>query len=139
MKVLVDTCVWSLALRRRPGDLHAEEQEVARELTELVREGRACLIGPIRQEILSGVRDETAFTRLAQRLRPFEDMAPVAEDFELAARFYNECRAQGIPGTTTDMLICAVAMQHDLAIFTIDGDFTRYASVLPICLHGFEA
>jgi len=55
MNVLVDTSVWSLALRRREVD---EESEIVRELRELIVEGSAVIIGPIRQELLSGIRIE---------------------------------------------------------------------------------
>ena len=51
MNVIVDTSVWSLALRRTPARTSAE----AAELAELIREGRVAMIGAVRQEILSGV------------------------------------------------------------------------------------
>jgi hypothetical protein len=55
----VDTPVWSLALRRKPKDLHPDERRRVDALTDLVRDGRAVLIGPIRQEVLSGIREGT--------------------------------------------------------------------------------
>lgn len=51
MNVVVDTSVWSLALRRQRSSMAPE----ALELAELVREGRAAMLGPVRQELLSGV------------------------------------------------------------------------------------
>ncbi len=51
--VLVDTSVWSLALRRKPEHLSPREQLLVAEWSELVREGRVQMIGPIRQELLS--------------------------------------------------------------------------------------
>ncbi len=56
MKVLVDSSVWSLALRRR----EPEPTAMVRELRELIVEGRANLIGSVRQEILSGIRNSAA-------------------------------------------------------------------------------
>jgi hypothetical protein len=44
---IVDTSVWSLSLRRRAPRGTPPE----RELAELVREGRALIAGPVRQEI----------------------------------------------------------------------------------------
>ncbi len=55
MNVLIDTSVWSLAFRRARGSSRADAQIVA-ELTELIQEGRVLLMGPIRQELLSGAR-----------------------------------------------------------------------------------
>lgn len=56
MNVLIDTAVWSLALRRKNEDLNANEGLLVSELSELIREGRARLIGLVRQELLSGIR-----------------------------------------------------------------------------------
>lgn len=46
MKVLVDTCVWSLALRRRKQKTTDEPHVL--ELQELIKELRVQMIGPIR-------------------------------------------------------------------------------------------
>jgi hypothetical protein len=98
VNVLVDTSVWSLALRRTAqlGDPYAEE------LAQLVREGRVVMIGAIRQELLSGVRDAKQFATLRDRLRAFTDSTLEAEDFEQAAEFYNLCRSNGIQGSNID-------------------------------------
>ena len=71
--VLVDTSVWSLALRRKPTDLSSREQALKEALSQLIREGRAQLLGPIRQELLSGLREEAGFRRLRGYLRAFDD------------------------------------------------------------------
>ena len=56
MNVLVDTSVWSLALRRHAQDLSAAEVSVVGELTELIKEGRTRVIGLVRQGLLSGIK-----------------------------------------------------------------------------------
>lgn len=68
-KVLVDTSVWSLALRRRRQQLNAEEWELVHELARLIGEGLVVMVGPVRQELLSGLRDDHAFERLRDHLR----------------------------------------------------------------------
>jgi predicted nucleic acid-binding protein len=132
MKVLVDTSVWSLALRRRAG---AEGPEV-QELRSLVDEGRVAMIGPIRQELLSGIRTPESFERLRDHLQPYADEQLETADFERAAEHFNTCRARGMQGSNTDFLICAVAERRKLPILTTDTDFSRFAAVLPIRLHG---
>jgi hypothetical protein len=67
MKVLVDTTVWSLALRRRRQSTSATVQE----LRYSISANRVQIIGPIRQEILSGVREESQFKELEPRLASF--------------------------------------------------------------------
>lgn len=135
MSVLVDTPVWSLALRRRAAQLNSTERRQVDEWRTLVAEGRARLTGIIRQEVLSGIRDEGDFARLRERLDAFEDVTADSADHERAAALFNACRAKGISPGAIDVLICAIAARHGLAIFTIDTDFTRYARVLPLRLH----
>jgi hypothetical protein len=60
MGVIVDTSVWSLALQRR-NPVDNPETEA---LIELIGKGTAIMIGPVRQEILSGVRYTVQFDRL---------------------------------------------------------------------------
>jgi predicted nucleic acid-binding protein len=131
MKVLVDTSVWSLALRRRaPGHPAVDE------LKRLVASGRAAIAGPIRQEVLSGIRERPAFERLRDHLRAFSDETALPADYERAAEHFNTCRARGLQGSNTDFLLCALAERHRLPILTTDEDFGRYARVLPgVVLH----
>ena len=67
MKVLVDTSVWSLALRRGKQSIAAQAQE----LRQLIQDHRVHVIGPIRQEILSGIRSESQFNKLKKHLESF--------------------------------------------------------------------
>ena len=135
MNVVVDTCVWSLALRRSSGQLGREQQVRRTEVEELISEGRVQIIGPIRQELLSGIREELYYRRVRDYLRAFDDEPLVSEDFEEAASASNKCRAAGITGSPFDFLICAASMRHHWSIFTTDQDFTVYAQHLPLRLH----
>ena len=136
MKVLVDTVVWSLALRRKS---RVQQADNATELTSLVQDGRVAMIGPIRQEILSGVKERAQFERLREYLRAFPDEAITPQDYEEAAMFFNQCRARGIQGSNTDFLICAIAVRNEFSIFTNDRDFENFAKVLPIVLYQTKA
>ncbi|MBX7058993.1 MAG: PIN domain-containing protein [Leptospirales bacterium] len=130
-RVLIDTSVWSEVLRRKP-----EHSPGVREtLIELVDAHRAVLMGLVRQELLSGIRKEEDFKELRAKLRAFPDEEIRTEDYETAAEYFNRCRAKGVQGSFTDFLICAVAVNHELAIFTMDKDFVQYSKILPIDLH----
>jgi len=135
MMVLVDTPVWSLALRRKPQDLNVPEQALTHALAELIREGRAQIMGAVRQELLSGIRQTGQFDRLRLYLRAFDDPALEIHDFEEAAEMHNRCRARGIAGSAVDFLICAVAQRRDWQVFTTDADFERYQTALSIKLY----
>jgi predicted nucleic acid-binding protein len=132
VKVLVDTSVWSLALRRKG---HSRNEPVTAALKTLVEDGRVVVIGPIRQELLSGIKEQVQFDRLREHLRAFPDLPLTIEDHEEAAVFFNECRDRGIQGSNTDFLICSVAVRRGFSIFTSDDDFAHFAKVLPISLH----
>ena len=131
MTVLVDTSVWSLAFRyRKPPDHGA-----VTELRDLILEARVRLVGPVRQEILSGIREMSHFVKLRAQLQAFPDLALKTIDYERAAEFYNLCRSRGIQGSNTDFLLCAVAERQNLPILTTDGDFESFSQHLPIALH----
>lgn len=135
MLVLVDTPIWSLALRRKPRDLNSREIALTQALEELIRNGRAQLIGVVRQELLSGIRDEQRFERLRGYLRAFDDPVLGARDYEMAAEMHNRCRGRGIAGSAIDFLLCAVAELRQWQIFTIDKDFERYQGVLALRMY----
>jgi predicted nucleic acid-binding protein len=93
------------------------------------------MIGAIRQEILSGIREQSQFNLLREKMRSFPDFPLIQEDYETAAAFSNDCRRTGIQGSTTDYIICAVSARHELPIFTVDSDFTGYQQHLAIRLY----
>lgn len=134
MRVLVDTPIWSAALRRADGAAAPYRDELSR----LVAHGVVEIIGPIRQELLSGIKDPAQFETVRERLRRFIDLEVTVDDYEQAAAYYNRCRAKGIHGSSTDYLLCAIAVRHDLWIFTDDRDFVGYSGVLPIRLYPFR-
>ncbi len=131
MKVIVDTSVWSLALRRS-NDI---ENKYVEELEELIKEVRAQLVGPVRQELLSGIKSEKQYKILKNHLRAFKDLSIETEDYELAADYFNKARKNGIQGSNTDFLLCAISTRHRMPIFTTDKDFINFQSVFPIEIH----
>ena len=132
MKVLVDTCIWSLALRRKKQP--TSNVEIA-EFQELIKEVRVQMIGQIRQEILSGIKRKQQFSKLKKILSAFPDLPLASEDFELAAEYFNTLRSKGIQGSNTDFLICAVSTRNNIPIFSIDNDFNHYQKHISIALH----
>jgi len=134
VRVLVDTSIWSLALRRS-GALAGQDRSLIDELHGLIDDVRVAMIGPIRQELLSGIASETQFEVLREKLQAFEDLPLGRDDYERAAGFYNTSRSRGVQGSQTDLLICAVGAGLGIPIFTSDKDFVLYAKHLPVSLH----
>jgi len=129
--VLVDTCVWSIVLRRRQPSHNA----VGEELRRLIASGQASIIGAVRQELLAGISDRSIFEMLRERLRAYVDITPARQDYELAAEFFNACRQRGVQSSPTDMLLCAVAARQEMSIFSTDRDFERYSKIIQVRLH----
>jgi predicted nucleic acid-binding protein len=131
-KVLVDTCIWSEALRKAP---MSPLSPLVEHLTRLVRTGNAVLIGMIRQEILSGIHQRSHFEWVRGTLRSFDDFPIQPEDHEVAAEFFTLCRAKGIQGSHVDFLLAALSVRHQMPIFTTDKDFDLFSKHLKIHLY----
>ncbi len=128
MKVIIDSSIWSLSLRRQK---HKKEI-VSDKLMQIIEDGRIVMLGAIRQEILSGIKVKNHFELLKKYLRAFPDLLLKYRDYELAAEFFNICRAKGVQGSNTDFLICAAAVNNDFSIYTSDKDFDLFKKHIPI-------
>ena len=137
--VLVDTSVWSVAFRHRHSALNTEEERARRDLITLIEGNQVQLLGAVRQELLSGLRERAQYERLRELLRSFRDVKLEIEDYEGAAAMSNLCRSKGIAGNSIDFLICAAAVRRRWTVLTLDRDFMRYATCLPIKVHSASA
>lgn len=134
MKVVVDTSVWSLALRR---NTPMDAISAVNLLRDLITDGRVAMLGAVRQEVLSGIRQTEQFTCLRDYLHAFPNLELTTQDYELAAEFYNTCRSHGIQGANTDFLLCAVAHRRGYSILTTDRDFESFQAYIPVMLLEF--
>jgi hypothetical protein len=135
VNVLVDTCAWSLVLRRRRRDLSPPEELLVKLWEQLAADDDIVIIGTIRQELLTGVKVAETFSTLREALAEFDDEPLQTADFERAAEMANTCRAAGVQGSPGDFLVCAVGERLHVPILTTDADFAQYARLLPIVLH----
>jgi predicted nucleic acid-binding protein len=135
MNVLIDTSAWSLFWRRKPVHRNATEVLYADEVERLIRLGQARIIGPIRQELLSGIRHQAQFEHLREDMRKFPDEPLLTDDYEHAAQARNLCESHGIAGSAIDFLICAAAIRRHWPVYTTDRDFALFARHIPLQLH----
>lgn len=130
MKILVDTSVWSLALRRKEPNTN-----IASILQRFIEEGEQLyLIGIILQELLQGVTDAKMFRRLANYLAAFPLLPLTREDYIQAARVKNYLRRKGQQVATIDALIAATCLRHRLWLFSVDNDFKLMTAYLKLKL-----
>jgi predicted nucleic acid-binding protein len=128
VSVLVDTSVWSLALRR---DEPASSREVE-SLRAAIERGAVCLVGVVLQELLQGFPSPDRTRRLLEYLAPFPVLALHRGDYVYAAEIRNKCRARGVSISTVDAQIAAAAINHRCALLTLDRDFDGIARHFPL-------
>lgn len=129
MTLLVDTSVWSLALRR---DAEAAEPEV-QELKEALFGAEVVVTtGLVLQELLQGFSGAKAQTQIIERFAALPLLQPDRDDHIGAAALRNSCRQSGVQLGTIDALLAQLAIRHDLTLLTTDKDFTHAAKHCPL-------
>ena len=136
MNVLVDTSIWSLALRKKAKNEY--EQQIVGILNELINTNSVRIIGAIRQEILSGIPSQDLFNRLSKSLATFQDLAVDTNIHIKAAECFNICRRNGVQGSHIDFLICATSIHYNIPIFTLDKDFVNYSQYIGLNIFNSE-
>jgi predicted nucleic acid-binding protein len=132
MNIIVDTTIWSKYFRRK---YHEQNLRIMNEMSKLIEDQKVVIIGPIRQELLSGISNNNVFNKLRIKMKAFIDLKMTVADYELAAQYYNNCMKNGIQGSAIDLLICAVSVRNKFEIYTEDDDFKYYKKYLPIRLY----
>ena len=128
MTVLVDTSVWSLALRRDTPPELPEVQELRRELAR----GEVVTTGLVLQEILQGLAGPRNRGEIIGHFDALPMLAPDRHDHVEAAQLRNACRAKGVQIGTIDALLAQLCIQHTLMMLTTDRDFVRIAELFPL-------
>ena len=127
----MDTCVWSLALRR---DGPPEGPEVRR-LRQALGGGEAVhTTGLVLQELLQGWRGPRDRTVIVERFAALPMIVPSRGDHIEAARLRNECRGRGLQIGTIDALLARLCIRHELVMLSTDRDFDRVADRAPLRL-----
>jgi predicted nucleic acid-binding protein len=110
--------------------LNPGEKRFVTILTEAIENTRAIVVGPVRQEVLSGIRHVKQFEKIRASLEAFPDAIIEPGDYVEAARLDNLCRAVGVQCGGVDMLLCAVVVRNGWSLLTNDEGIIRCISVL---------
>lgn len=133
MTLLVDTSVWSLALRR-DGSTAAREVIALREA--LNGADAVVTTGLVLQELLqgfSGPRDKVA---VIERFGALPLIQPDRQDHVAAAEIRNVCRRNGVQVGTIDALLIQLCGRFELTLLSTDKDFANAAPYIPFKLWG---
>jgi predicted nucleic acid-binding protein len=127
--LLVDTSVWSLALRR---DAETSEPEVDELRNALFGSEAIVTTGLVMQELLQGFSAPKAQARIVERFAALPLLQPDREDHIAAASLRNACRRAGVQIGTIDALLAQLCIRHDLTLLTTNRDFTHAARHCPL-------
>lgn len=128
MNVLVDTSVWSLALRR---DAPPDQPEV-HELRRSLDTGSAYCTGLVLQELLQGFAKPKAHKQILSHFSAFPLLIPDRDDHVHAAQLRNRCRRNGVQTGTMDALLAQLCIRYELTMLTTDKVFHNIASVVAL-------
>ena len=120
MSLLVDTSVWSLALRR-DAELHVLEVVALRDA--LLGTDQVFSTGLVLQELLQGFAGPKARESILKRFTALAFIEPGRQDHVEAAEIRNACRRNGVQIGTIDALLIQLSRKHDLQLLTTDNDF----------------
>jgi predicted nucleic acid-binding protein len=129
MNLLVDTSVWSLALRRDPP---AVMPQIAALRQALEGDDVVVTTGLVLQELLQGFAGPRARRDLIEHFAALPMISPGREDHVAAAELRNTCRRAGVQMGTIDALLAQLCIRHGLTLLTTDKDFTRAALHCPL-------
>lgn len=129
MTLLVDTSVWSLALRR-DAPLDSPQVEALRDA--LGGSDLVVTTGLILQELLQGFLPDRARAGIVERFANMPLVPPTREDHIAAAALRTTCRRAGVQAGTVDALIAQLCIGHDLTLLTSDRDFEYIARHTPL-------
>ena len=125
MTLLVDTSVWSLALRR---DQDAAVPQVKALRDALEGDELIVTTGLVLQELLQGFTGPRARKAIIERFASLPLLGPDRQDHIEAAELRNRCRRAGVQVGTIDALLAQLCIRHDLTLLTTDNDFVRAAT-----------
>jgi predicted nucleic acid-binding protein len=129
MSYLVDTSVWSLALRRDALDSTPEVDELKRALE---AGDEIFVTGLVLQELLQGFNKPKAYDQIVEYFALLPFIVPDREDYIQAANLRNQCRRKGIQVGTIDALLAQLCIDREIEILTTDKDFSRITKAAPL-------
>lgn len=126
MSYLVDTSVWSLALRRDAPDSIPEVVDLGRALE---AGDEIFVTGLVLQELLQGFNKPKAYDQIIEYFESLPFIVPERDDYIRAANLRNRCRKKGIQVGTIDVLLAQLCIDREIEILTTDKDFLQIAKV----------
>ena len=129
MTLLVDTSIWSLAMRRNE---KSDAPQVRALRSALEGDDLIVTTGIVLQELLQGFAGPRAREDIIDHFSALPLLVPDRHDHIEAASLRNACRRAGVQLGTIDALLAQLCIHHDLTMLTADRDFDLAAQHCPL-------
>ena len=118
MTVIADSSVWINAQR-------VPESSDSLEFWRLFDKREIVMVGPVFAELLQGSRTQREFDTLLSRFDALDYLEADRQTWQIVARIRRHLSRRGCMIGFSDTITGALSIQHDLPLFTMDGDFQR--------------
>ncbi|MBM3947918.1 MAG: PIN domain-containing protein [SAR202 cluster bacterium] len=111
--VVVDTSVWVQALR-------AADSLEKIEVDSLLAKESLVMVGPVMAELLQGARSTNEFEDLRDEWAALPYVAESRQTWVMSGALAYQMRQRGLTLGLLDLLIAAIAIEHDHEVYTLD-------------------
>ena len=125
--IVVDTSVWVTYFR-------GTEREILDHLQVLLDDDRVALVIPVKIEILGGA-SLGDLARLRRVLTALPTLFPTADTWTRIERWIEPAVRKGERFGAADLLVAALAAEHDMTLWSLDRDFERMEKLGLVRLH----
>ncbi|MBI5185789.1 MAG: PIN domain-containing protein [Nitrospinae bacterium] len=119
--VLADTSVWI--------EFFKNKSDAGKRLEGLISGGIVFVCGIVMFELLQGVKSETERAAIKSALSGLPHIEMSASLWEKSAQISASLKKDGLTIPLSDIFIAALAMEHNLAVFTLDKHFEKIPGV----------
>ena len=116
--VIADTSVWINAQR-------LPESSNGREFWRLFDRRDIFIVGPVFAELLQGSRSQREFDALLGHFNALDYIEVDHHTWQIVARIRRHLSGLGKQIGFADTITAALSLEHDIPLFTLDGDFKR--------------
>lgn len=114
--VIADTSAW-IAFQTKP------ESKFGKVFDALLADDEIVMVGPVLAELLQGTRSESDFSFFAERLGALAFLEADQDTWIRAGQLNYLLRARGRIISMADLIVSALAIQHDIPVYTSTRDY----------------
>lgn len=116
--IIADSSIW-IDFQRDP------DSEAGRELDQLLDADEVVMVGPVLTEVLQGARSEGELEFFSSHLTALLFLETSQETWVRAGALNHQLKQSGRMLSVGDLVISTLALEHDMPVYSLNGDFDR--------------